>query len=242
MADFSEPAAQPADIAADDRMRLLLGCAVVAFLSVPALAAPDADTLLSDDFEERIRRLSTGELRFLPTAPDRPVHHHLTRVEITPEALESGWVVLNQCHDHLDPVPATQIVYRPGTLRRLEIVGYRNIESARVEGDSVQLTNVGADAKLCLAAETRSLHSVGEGVFELRNGPFMRRFLDGYFPMRVSLEVKYPDGLELVETEPPAQAGFEVRRAGQWVMIEAVFEGRLGTVLRFRTRPVAPSP
>jgi hypothetical protein len=242
MADFSEPAAQSADDAADDRMRRLLRFAVIALLAGSVLAAPDADTLLWDDLEERIRGLSTGELRFLPAPPDRPVHHHLTRVEITPEALESGWVVLHQCHDHLDRVPATQIVYRPGTLRRLEIVGYRNIESAWVEGDSVQLTNVGADAQLCLAAQTRSLHRTGAGVYELRNGPFMRRFLDGYFPMRVSLEVKYPDGFELAETDPPAQPGLEVRRAGQWVIIEALFEGRLSTALRFRASRPGASP
>jgi len=236
MADFSQPAAEPVYDAADDRMRRLLRCAVLALLAAPALAAPDPETLLLDDLEERIRRLNTGELRFLPAAPDRPVHHHLTRVEITPEALESGWVVLHQCHDQLDQVPATQIVYRPGTLRRLEIVGYRNIESARVEGDSVQLQNVAADAQLCVAVETRALHRTGEREWELRNGPFMRRFLDGYFPMRVSLEVKHPDGLELVGTDPPAQPGFEVQDAAPWVTVEAWFEGRLSTRIQFRER------
>lgn len=217
-------------------MRRLACCALIALLAPTVPAAPDPETLLWDDLEERIRRLNTGDLVLLPVPPDRPVHHHLTRLEITPEALDTGWVRLQQCHDNLDRVPATQIVYQPGRLRQLEIVGYRNIESAWVEGDSVQLQNIAADAQVCIAAETRALHRTGEGEWELRNGPFMRQFLDGYYPMRVSLEVKYPDRLALVATTPAPQPGFEVRDAAPWVAVEAWFEGRLSTRLQFRER------
>jgi hypothetical protein len=209
---------------------------LTALLAPPALAAPEPDTLLWDDLEERIRRLSSGELRFLAEPPERPVHHHLTRLEITPEALESGWVLLHQCHGNIDRVPAMQIVYQPGRLRRLEIVGSRNVGSARVEGDSVQLEDVAADAQVCVAAETRALHRVGEDAYELRNGPFMRRFLDGYYPMHVSLEVRYPDRLKPVGTDPEPQPGFTVRHAPPWVAIEAWFDGRLTTTVRFRER------
>lgn len=214
-----------------------LACFALGLLTVgPAAALPDAETLLFDDFEERARRVNGGELVFLANPPERPVHQHLTRLEITPEGLGSGWVLLHQCHDRIDQVPSAQIVYQPGKLRRLEIVGYRNIESAWVEGDSVQLRNVAADAQLCVAAETRALHDLGEGRYELRNGPFMRRFLDGYYPMHVSLEVKYPDSLELIGSEPPAQPGFAVRQSTNWVGVDAWFEGRLSTAIRFRVR------
>jgi hypothetical protein len=230
MANFSELTANPAD----DRMRRLASFAPVLLLAGPVVAMPDAGTLLFDDFEERARRVNEGELVFLATPPERPVHHHLTRLEITPEGLGSGWVVLQQCHDRIDRVPSAQIVYQPGKLRRLEIAGYRNIGSAWVEGDSVQLRNVAADAQLCVVAETRALHDLGEGQYELRNGPFMRQFLDGYFPMHVSLEVQYPDALELVDVDPPAQPGFGVRRSGKQVALDAWFEGRLSTVIRFK--------
>jgi hypothetical protein len=236
MANFSEPAAVPTAIPADDRMRSLASFASALLLAGPALAMPDAGTLLFDDFEERARRVNDGELVFLATPPDRPVHHHLTRLEITAEGLGSGWVLLQQCHDRIDRVPSAQIVYQPGKLRRLEIAGYRNIESAWVEGDSVQLRNVAADAQLCVVAETRALHDLGGGRYELRNGPFMRQFLDGYFPMHVSLEVKYPDGLELVDTDPPAQPGLEIRQSERWLGLDAWFEGRLSTVIRFKQR------
>jgi hypothetical protein len=215
-------------------MRRLASFASALLLAGPVAAMPDAGTLLFDDFEERARRVNEGELVFLATPPDRPVHHHLTRLEISPDDLASGWVVLRQCHDRIDRVPSAQIVYQPGKLRSLEIAGYRNIGSAWVEGDSVQLRDVAEDAQLCVVAEARALHDLGEGRYELRNGPFMRQFLDGYFPMHVSLEVQYPEGLELVDTEPPSQPGFEVRRSGNQVGIEAWFEGRLRTVIRFK--------
>jgi len=217
-------------------MRRLTCFALTLSLVLPAAAMPDADTLLFDDFEERARRVNEGELVFLATPPERRVHHHLTRLEITAQALGDGWVLLHQCHEHIDQVPAAQIVYQPGKLRRLEIALYRNIGAAWVEGDSVQLRDVAGDAQLCVAAETRALHAVGDGRYELRNGPFMRQFLDGYYPMHVSLEVKYPEGLELVGTEPEPQPGFAVRRAGSWVGVDAWFEGRLSTAMRFQER------
>jgi hypothetical protein len=42
-------------------------------------------------------------------------------------------------------------------------------------------------ARLCLSAQTRALRNTGNGYFNLVNGPYMRKFLDGYYPMRVTL-------------------------------------------------------
>ena len=208
---------------------------LIAVLVAPAaVAAPDPEVLLFDDAEERARRVNEGELVLLATPPERPVHHHMTRLEITRDGLASGWVTLQQCHEGLDRVPDAQIVYQPGKLRRLELVAHRNIEAAWVEGDSVQLRNVGADAVVCIAAEARALHPVGEGRYELRNGPFMRRFLDGYFPMHVTLEVLLPEGVSLTGTSPEPQPGFTLRPSGRWWLVDAWFEGRLSTVLRLK--------
>jgi hypothetical protein len=218
----------------DDRMRRALVPLLAALAANPAFGAPDADVLLLDDAEERAQRVNEGELVFLPQRPERPVHHHMTRLEVTRDALDSGWVLLQQCHEGLDRVPELQIVYQPGKLRRLEVVAHRNLEAAWVEGDSVQIRNVGADAAVCIAAEARALHRTGDGTYELRNGPFMRRFLDGYFPMHVSLEVLLPEGLALTGTTPEPQPGFTLHPSGRWWLIDAWFEGRLSTVLRLR--------
>jgi hypothetical protein len=222
-------------MAADDRMRLRLWSGIALALALPAAATASEDWLF-DDAEERARRVNTGDLVFLDKPPEKAVHHHLTRLEITPEGLGSGWVALAQCHENLDKVPSSQIVYQPGRVRALSLVSHRNVGSVWVEGESVQLRDVAADAQVCVVAETRALHALGEGRYELRNGPFMRRFLDGYFPMHVSLDVGYPAGLELEGTSPEPQPGFTVTRAEGRIVIDAWFEGMLRTVIRFRAQ------
>jgi hypothetical protein len=77
------------------------------------------------------------------------------------------------------------------------------------------------------------LRILGDGLYVLENGPFMRRYLDGYFPMRVTVAVNWGDlGLSLADSEPQAQPGFEVTESPHGVTIEATFEGRLMTELR----------
>jgi hypothetical protein len=215
-------------------MRHALLPLIAVLATTAAIAAPDPEVLLFDDAEERARRVNDGELVFLAVPPEKPVHHHMTRLDVTRDSLASGYVLLQQCHEGLDRVPDLQIVYQPGKLRRLELVAHRNVGAVWVEGDSVQLRDVGADAAVCVAAEARALHAVGEGHYELRNGPFMRRFLDGYYPMHVTLEVRLPDGMSLAGTSPEPQPGFSVTPAGEWWRVDAWFEGRLSTVLRLR--------
>ena len=77
-----------------------------------------------------------------------------------------------------------------------------NIEQSWVEDNTVQLRNVQENARLCVQAWTRALKSNGDGSYSLRNGPFMRRFLDGYYPMRVSMQIDYASsGLQLIDDE-----------------------------------------
>ena len=119
---------------------------LIAVLVAPAaVAAPDPEVLLFDDAEERARRVNEGELVLLATPPERPVHHHMTRLEITRDGLASGWVTLQQCHEGLDRVPDAQIVYQPGKLRRLEevlatmgqVVAWAHLRSAGRQGSAI---------------------------------------------------------------------------------------------------------
>lgn len=178
--------------------------------------------------------VNEGTLTFLATSPPKPVHHHQNRIRITPDSLISGWTELEQCHDHLDAVPVSQITFREGYVRGLRILETRAIGKAWVEGASVQLLDVSPGARLCLAVQTRALKDSGNGYFTLNNGPYMRKFLDGYYPMQVSLQLKYPEQLlQVIDISPADQQGFHIRQEKGLINIEALFEGELRTQVQF---------
>jgi len=161
--------------------------------------------------------VNEGELVFLARPPAKPVHHHFQRLILDARSRQSGWVRMAQCHENLDPVPATQIVFRPGRIRDLEITQVRGIERAWVEGDTVQLENVGRDARLCLRGLSRALTPQPDGGWAL-----------------VTVVIEYGEArLRPVRIRPPGQPGFTVEQAPGRIRLEAWFEGRLQTEIRF---------
>jgi hypothetical protein len=63
----------------------------------------------------------------------------------------------------------------------------------------------------------------------------MRRFLDGYYPMSVRIEIRYPTGLlEFSRSAPKAQPGFRLRDEPGLLLAETAFEGMLYTCFDFR--------
>jgi hypothetical protein len=192
-----------------------------------AHAATDLDLQSADSVNE-------GPLQFLEAPPAKPVHHHRNRIRIGADSLASGWVGLSQCHDHLDAVPRAQITFREGFVRDLRIDLASGIEEAWIEGASVQLRQVTPGARLCLSAQTRALRNTGNGYFNLVNGPYLRKFLDGYYPMRVTLEVDYPpDSLRLIDVSPPQQSGMTLAEQPGRIRLDAVFEGELRLLIQF---------
>jgi len=181
--------------------------------------------------------VNEGELVFLPGKPDKPVHHHHNFLAIVPSSLEDGWATLVQCHENLDRVGRTQIVFNREKIRGIRIQSYSGIEKAWVEGASVQLENIGPGAMLCLSAESRALIPNGDGSWSLRNGPFMRKFLDGYYPMHVSMKIAFPETIRPAEISPAPNEGLRVWRMGNTLHLDAWFEGRLNTEIRFRAVP-----
>jgi len=201
--------------------------------AVALASTPEEDWLL-DDWEARARAVSGGELRLVaPT--EQSVHFHQNRIVVSARTLETGWARMEQCHDGLDPVPAAQVVYHPERIRNIEIALQQGIGKAWVDGPSVQLENIAPGARLCVSADTLAFEDLGQGRWVLRNGPFMRRFLDGFYPMHLALTVESPPGLiELDASEPAAQPGFSVETRPGEVRVDTWFEGELRTALFFR--------
>lgn len=193
----------------------------------PALAAADLTFESATDVNE-------GSLNFLQTPPAKRIHHHQNRLRIDADSLSTGWVHLTQCHDNLDAVPRAQITFREGFVRDLKLDSFSRIESAWIEGASVQLVNVEPGARLCLSVLTRALRHTGNGYFNLYSGPYMRKFLDGYYPMRVTLDIEYPPQLlKLIDISPSEEPGFKHLESAGSIRLDAVFEGVLLTLIQF---------
>lgn len=183
---------------------------------------------------EKARNVNEGDLVFLGARPEAGAPRMEKHLYLTPESLETGWARMEQCHYNLDPVPAAEVVYGGDRTRAIEITRSEHIGNAVVEGDNVQMRDIREGAILCVQAESKALASLPDDAqFLVENGPFMRRFLDGYYPMQVDLVIEWPAGLlELVETVPAEQPGHAVTHDDRSVTIRAHFEGRLVSQVR----------
>ena len=183
--------------------------------------------------------VNEGELAFLSRQPAKRVHHHHNVLTLSDQTVLDGWGELRQCHANLDRVPATQIVFREDRIRDLRIVSSTGIESSSVEGATVQLKQVGPGAKICVALKSKVLYLQPDGTYHIANGPFMRKFLDGYYPMHVSMEVIVKSKkLIFHDITPNKQVGFKVSIQPKLIIFDAWFKGRLNTLIRFKTMPL----
>ncbi len=176
--------------------------------------------------------INEGKLHFLAKPPKKQVHHHHNTLIVHKNSLTDGWVKMQQCHQHLDRFPRAQIVYKKYKIKNLKLISSKNIEKAWVENYTVQLRNVKKGARICIEADTRALLKNKDGSFTLTNGPFMRRFLDGFFPMRVSMDLRFPKTLKFVSISPPQQPGLRLNFNATGVHFDAWFEGKLYTHIR----------
>lgn len=201
---------------------------------VEANEQPDTEWMF-DDFEERVNRVSEGELRFLSEPPEKDVHFHNNRMQLNADSIKTGWAKLEQCHKHLDAQDSVQITFSRNTIRKLEIISKKGVDRAWIEQSNVELEGVHSGANVCLRFESRVMHDEDNGFVSVRTGPYMRRFLDGYYPMHVYLEVSYPcKDLKFIRTVHDPQPGFEVGIRECQVYIDTWFEGELYTKLLFQ--------
>lgn len=186
------------------------------------------DSWFDDDFETKALAVNEGELEFLNVPPNKPPHYLQNTFTISSNSLKDGWVALTQCHDNLDPVGAAQILYHTNGTRNLKVISSQGIGKAWVKGTSVQLEDIDRNARLCISAEVKALHPNYNGSYSMRNGPFLRKFLDGYYPMRVTMDITLPgDQLSFESITPHAQDGFQVTHSKNKMQVDALFVGEL---------------
>lgn len=184
--------------------------------------------------------MSSGDLRFVKADKiDTRFDYHMTNeIRFLTKSLTDGWLSLNQCHYNLDAVKTLEIVYAADKTRNLRIVSQKHIGSAEVQGNRVQLNDIQGSAQICISAETRGLEAIGNQQWQLKRGPFMRRYLDGYYPMQVSLAVDWSQHpLQLIEMQPTAQQGVVTQQNDRQFNAIYQFEGKLNPQLTFKQQP-----
>ena len=185
----------------------------------------------------RYKQVNEGKLVFLDSPPKEKLHHHYNSLTILPESLNSGWIILKQCHENIDKVEAAQILFKADRIKDIKITRHTNIKKVWVEDASVQMENISDNATLCLTAYTHSLLPNNDGSYTLRNGPYMRRFFDGYFPLHVTMDLDFRNtNLQLVQLKPEQQLGYTVKRSNNMLHIDTVFEGKLSTEFQFKPK------
>lgn len=214
---------------------LSLGTSPFAYAQQSSSEEQLLEKMFEEDFEEKALQVSEGELEFLATPPaDKPVHTVTNTITISDSSLETHWVTLHQCHKNLDAVAESEIVYQYKKMRNLRIEHYYGMENAWIENQSVQMKGIEKGATLCVLADVRILMPNNKGGFVLRNGPYFRKFLDGYYPFHVKLNINYPkSSLILKTTHPKEQKGFDVEEDIGSLKMDAWFEGKLMVEAQF---------
>ncbi|MCW8964544.1 MAG: hypothetical protein OQL16_12170 [Gammaproteobacteria bacterium] len=193
---------------------------------------------LESEQEHPAQVVNEGELVFIPTKAVKSEHHQSMHITLTRQSIATGWAEVSQCHENLDRVEKLEIVFHPQRIRKLQVTEFQQIKQAWSEGDRVIVRQVQAGSRICLRAESRVFHPLKhqgmQAQFEMVNGPFMRRFLDGYYPLNLSLQVNYPDAyLQLLDVHPSQQPGWQIRYDAGQIFLKGRFEGKLFTRLRF---------
>lgn len=204
-------------------IRLLTGLAILLF-------SPSGN---STDFE--FLDINEGELEFITRPLKETPHHHSTHISITAESMKSGWIGNKQCHSNLQTVPAMEIVFRKGYVRNLDISRSENIGRVWIEDATVQLQDIKKNAVVCITGETLSFKKNGHsGNYIWTGGPYMKKYLDGYFPMKVSIAIDYPSDKLVLEKLTPLAVELKTVKLPGHIRLSLLFEGILELETHFK--------
>jgi hypothetical protein len=210
------------------RYRVIIPAILLLLPSLLMAFTEEQERWLEEDGEFSTADVNEGELEFLPSPPPKAVHTLHSEFTLAPSSLKDGWVEFRQCHRHLDAVPSLQVTYQYRRIRRLRLESHKHIGRIWIEGQSVQLQEVGKQAAFCVRAQIKLLQSLPNGMYQLNNGPFYRSFLDGYYPFHVIVDIHQPRPLlSLSRLSPAPQPGLTLSHLPGTLRVEAWFRGRL---------------
>ena len=197
------------------------------------LSPAELEKWFNSDDELPTSKVNEGQLTFITTNSKKNTFGSVITLHIDQNSIDEGWTTLTQCYTNLDPVPRTAVVYRKNLIKDLKVISSKNIKSTKTSENKVFLNHVSKNASLCIGATARNFYQNEDKSFSLVNGPYHRKFLDGYFPYHLQLNIHYSPKLKFLFNIPKQQPGFQVTQKSNTLSIDTVFEGRLKTEFRF---------
>jgi len=208
---------------------------LINIISAQALAyTPEQERWLNAEDDNDVSHVNEGQLVFIPPPSDKKPLHSINQLTIDKNSIDNGWVKLQQCYKHLGILEQAEISYKYRFMKQLTLISKKNIDKASVKKQSIELSNIKKNAELCISADVRIFYQNPDLSFSLINGPFHRRFLDGYYPYHVTLKINYPEQLLLFKNSiPKQQKDFSIQRKTNQIIVDTYFEGILNTEMRF---------
>jgi hypothetical protein len=197
------------------------------------LSPAELEKWFNSDDELPTSKVNDGQLNFIRAKPENNLFHSKINITVDQNSIDHGWTNLTQCYSNLDPIYRTAVTYRKNLIKNLRVISSKNIKHTSVIENKVFLKDVRKDASLCIAATARNFYQNEDQSFSLVNGPYHRKFLDGYYPYRLTLKINYSPKLKFKFNIPEDQKGFQVTRLDNTLSVKTVFEGRLKTEFRF---------
>jgi len=200
------------------------------------LSPEDLEKWFNSDDELPTTQVNEGQLNFLTVNAKKNIFQSVINITINQNSIDNGWTQLTQCYSNLDPVHRTAVVYRKNLVKDLRVLSSKNIKQSSVSENKVFLEDVSKNASLCIAVTARNFYQNEDLSFSLVNGPYHRKFLDGYYPYHLKLNVNYSPKLKFSFHLPKQQTGFKVKHLSNALSIDSIFEGRLKTEFRFNLK------
>lgn len=221
----------------------LLCLALFSLLFIPSgnakefLSPEELEHWFNSDEELPANKVNEGQLTFLTTKPKDNIFHSKINININQNSIDNGWIQLTQCYKNLDPIHKTVIVYRKNLIKNLSVTSSHNIKQTHVEEENkIVLNDVSKGATLCMSATVRNFYQNEDKSFSLINGPFHRKFLDGYYPYHLNLSIQHHPKLQYISISPKPQPGFQIKENKNRISLDSWFEGRLKIEFRFKLK------
>lgn len=192
----------------------------------------------ADELEEMAALWAIADEPYQPVTREleTPAFRHQKVLSLNTQSLADGWVPNHQCHANFPLFPSLQISFREGAVRNMEIVEQSGVEEAWVQEPTIQMKRTRPETTLCFESENHTLeYDEFAEEYRMTVGPYYLKLFDGYFPLDVDLTIEYPTrALRYAGMEPAEVEGARVEHQPGRIRFDALFEGKLKLVFRFK--------